>query len=371
MRLFKFLLLTLLIGACIDPFAIKLANSEDNIIIEGLITDQPGPYTIKVYKTSSLTAQLESTNWIKGASVTITDDSGIETKLSEISPGNYQTNKNELQGIVGKSYFARIVTTNGIYESLPEKLLPVGELTNLYFDFKQNEDPKKTDYLSTTNGFDIYVDSKVLPEQNGLVRWRWTGTFAIKTFPEKQTKTQGGKGGGIEIIPVPPKCSGWVYSVKGGLQQVSDLCECCNCWVTQYNDTPELSDKSFIPTDEIKKHKVAFIPANKRYFYQKYYIEVEQMSISQIIYDFWKKVEIQKRTSSNLFQTPPPQTSGNIKSLTTGAPDALGYFGASSIKKKGIFIDRMKVPYFLPPDTTAMSCQLIYKNSSNLKPAFW
>jgi hypothetical protein len=117
---------------------------------------------------------------------------------------------------------------------------------------------------------------------------------------------------------------------------------------------------------------VAFIQANRRTFYTKYYVDIEQMSVSQAVYDFWAKVKSQKEDGSNLFQTPSPKTTGNIKPSSTGSTSILGVFAASAIKKQSIVIYRNDVPYPLPAiDTVANSCLQLYKNTSNVKPLFW
>jgi len=360
------------LDGCIDPFSIHLNNSQEAIIVEGMITDQPGPYLVKIYKASALDDQISEINWIKGSSVWMYDDQGSEEKLTEVSDGNYKTSVSGISGVIGRTYHIKIQTDEGnIYESVPEKLLPVGDIDSLYFSFEQNEDPTNTDYLTTKNGFNVYVDSQVTPEQQGLVRWRWNGTFEITTTPERQTKTVGSAGGGVTTIPDPPSCSGWIYTKRDGLKQVSE-CKCCDCWVEQYNDYPLLSDKRFINNNKIKSYKVAFITANRRFFFKKYHLEVEQMSTSQNVYDFWTRVQLQKQNGSDLFQTPAPQTSGNIKAVSTSATQALGYFAASSVKKKSVFIARDAIPYSMPEmDTINESCTQVYQHSSTEQPLFW
>jgi len=364
----------LLLDACVDPFTIKSSNAGEQLVVDGMITDQPGPYTVKLYTTKSLDTQLDQVNWVKGARVSITDDAGNTENLTEISSGIYQTSESGIQGQVGRTYTLHVTTSQGhAYTSAAEKLLPVGEINNVYYSFKQVEDPTKTDYLDTKNGFEIFVDAEVLPEQEGRVRWRTTGTFEIKTAPEAKTRTEGAKGGGIVIIPDPPACSGWIYDAKNGLRQVG-VCTCCECWVTLYSDTPLLSDKTFVVNNAIEKYKLGDVTATRRFFYQKYHLMVEQMSVSQSVYDFWERIATQKQSGSDLFQTPPGATGGNITSESAGALPALGVFAASSIRSVSVVIDRSDVPYVLPDiDAINESCAspAVYKNSTTTKPPFW
>jgi hypothetical protein len=367
--LFLFLILC---DACIQPLSIDLESQGENIVIDGMITDQPGPYMVKIFKTKPLDGQLDNPNWVTKASVILFDDNGNEEVLMEISDGNYQTKPSGTKGVIGRSYHIKITTFDQkIYESVPEKLLPVGEIKSIYFDFNLSEDPVKSDYLKTTNGFNVFVDAELLNDQNDLIRWRVTGLYEVKTYPEKRMAYQASKGGDVVKIPDPPGCSGWSYS-RGALVQGNNPCTCCNCWITEYAGTAILSDKKFIKNEQIQKASVLFIPASRRLFHTKYLVEVEQLSVSERTYQFWNLVRQQVRNGSDLFQVPPPKTAGNIKVVSQGAIPALGLFSASSVKKKSIYIYRNDIPYYLPPiDTIAESCRELSKYSSNVKPLFW
>ena len=371
--LFVFCLSVIFLDACIDPFDIELSALDARLTVEGMITDQPGPYTVKIFRAAALDNQLDQTNWVTKAAVTIYDDTGFSETLKEISPGNYQTAVDGIQGVAGRTYFIKIITSQEeIYESQPEKLLPVGEIRSVYFEFKQNADPADEDFLNPQNGFNIYVDAEVLPEQENLVRWRTTGTFEIKTFPEKRKVYISLKGGGTALIPDPPACSGWTYSDKKGLVQTNSGCSCCDCWITEYGETPRLSDVKFVNNGSIRKYPIGFIPASRRLFYNKYHLQVEQMSISKIVYTFWEYIKKQKEAGSDLFQTPPPETRGNVIAKTPGATQALGFFAAASVKTTTLFIERGQIPYTMPPiDTLAVSCREPYRYSTNVKPLFW
>ena len=159
---------------------------------------------------------------------------------------------------------------------------------------------------------------------------------------------------------------------RSGVLALVSRCTCCFCWVTQYSQTPEISNPKFVNNGKIINQHVAFIEANIRTFFNKYYLEVEQLSASQAIYDFWEKVQIQRGNSSDLFQTPPPKTGGNITAISEGATPVIGYFAASSVVKHTIVLFPSDVPYHLSPiDTIALSCTDAYKLSSLQRPTFW
>jgi hypothetical protein len=367
-------LLVVLFSACVEPFQISGTDYVKNLVVDGMITNQSGPYTVRLYYTSGLHDQVGVTNWATHASVSISDDIGNTETLTEVSAGIYQTRKSsELRGHSGRTYVVRIVTSEDeVYESEPEKMIPVGEIKHLNFTFDKKREPGSFDETNNpVNGFNVYVDAEILPEQENRVRWRTTGIFEIRTYPENETKLLGTANGGAAVVPDPPLCSGWIKLTDTTIKQVGE-CTCCECWVTTYNDQPIFSDSQSDYKGFVSGKKMRFVPADREIFYRKYYLQVEQMSLSKVAYDFWNSIAKQKLQSSDLFQTPPPRAVGNIKSLTPGAPPALGLFSASSVYIKSIFIYRHDIPYPPPPSQRLpMSCLTAYKGSNTIKPSFW
>lgn len=372
MKILQLLTYLLLLISCVSPYKIEPSQYHDGMVIEGLITDQPGPYVVKISRVSPILDYVGHPVSVEGASVVIYDDAGNSETLQEKSPGNYYTNT--IHGEMGRSYYITVATPDGsTYQSTPEKLTPVGNIKNVDYEFVENENPFTSRQVTSTNGFNVTLDSEVLPSQEGRVWWRWSGTFHIFTYPELKKKV-------IEssppvepplTVPDPPPCSGWISNSRGGFVQVGS-CKCCDCWVTQYNQLPLLSDPALTNGNEVSSQFIAFVEANVRTFYDKYYLQIDQLSLSQSMYDFWKEVKQEQSNSSNLFQTPPAKTHGNIVATSDGATNVVGYFAASAIESHILTLHRSDVPYGVQPiDTTANVCTTLYKNSSTTKPIFW
>ncbi|GHM99251.1 hypothetical protein WSM22_07410 [Cytophagales bacterium WSM2-2] len=368
MRYSRIFIYLFLLSSCVSPYDFSSSEYHEAVVVEGMITDQTGPYLVKISKAVPILNQVLKTQWITGASVQISDDRGNNETLHEASDGHYYTNS--IQGVVGVSYTLSIVTKEGVvYTSSPEKLLPVGDFSNLHAEFRQVEEPTYYNQVKSPNGFNIYLDSDLLPEQESRAWWRWTGTFEIMTYPQFRTRPVPSRTG-TTIVPDPVPCSGYIS--RGGALVQQSPCTCCYCWITQYNSIPEISDPQLVINGKLKNQYVGFVEANVRTFFDKYYLEVEQLSLSQSVYDFWKKVKVQKSNSSNLFQTPPPRSGSNISSTSPEATPVIGYFAASAVKKHVITILRSDVPYHLNPiDTLASSCVEAYKLSTTSRPVFW
>lgn len=345
----------LLLSSCITPYNVN-SEYQEAIVVQGMITDQPGPYQVTVSKTIPINQQGETLGVLTGASVEIQDDQGYSEKLIEKSSGNFYTQN--IQGVIGNSYTITITTQEGyVYQSSLEKLLPVGDFSNLHFQFVQHEPPDYASYdVNTTNGFNIYIDSNILPEQENRVWWRRTGTYHVYTYAGFEMIDDG-------TFTQPVKCS---------FSGPWNTCTCCDCWVTEYNQSPLISDPKFVNNGKINNYNIAFVQASRRTMYDKYHLEIEQLSLSKQVYNFWSLVQIQQSNSSNLFQTPPPKTTGNITATTPNATPVIGYFAASSVKSHAIEMTAADVPYFIQPiDSIKYSCLEVFKNSTNQKPTFW
>jgi hypothetical protein len=385
----KFRVLTavifLILGSCVDTFTVN-TSFQPTIVVEGLITDQSGPYLVKISRALPITtsAQLQTTQASEtGAIVIIQDDLGNSETLIEKSSGSYYTSL--FQGVIGRTYSISIKTKDGgVYQSTPEKMLPVGDFSNLRYEFLQNEPPPPIlsawpyHNFKTTNGFKIYIDSEVLPEQEGRVWWRWLGTFKIKAYPalQKEYVSDQKRPRDMSIlVPDVDLCSGALdinRHTKDSYLSPVGPCTCCECWVTEYSNTPLVSNPKFISNGKIDGYNVAFIESNRRTFYEKYYLEIEQLSVSSTIYNFWKNIKTQEGNSSNLFQTPPPKTGGNVESTSPNAIRIIGYFAASAVKKHSLLMERQDVPYDVGViDTLALDCRKAYKYSTSARPIFW
>ena len=90
-----------LFSSCEQTINVDLNNVTPRIVIEGVVTDQPGPYTVRISKTGDFFAPNVFPT-VSGAVVSISDNKGNSETLIEKSPGIYQTAS--LKGGVGNTY---------------------------------------------------------------------------------------------------------------------------------------------------------------------------------------------------------------------------------------------------------------------------
>jgi len=122
-----FMVLSLL--SCEDVIELDLTSVPPQVVIEGFVTDQEGPYSVEISKTADFYDPNQFTPQ-ENAVVRIFDDQGNEDILTETGPGIYETSN--LQGERGVTYTLEVAlegTTYNATSKMPEELIPLDALT--------------------------------------------------------------------------------------------------------------------------------------------------------------------------------------------------------------------------------------------------
>jgi hypothetical protein len=124
-----FLLVVLSFSCCEKVIEIKVRNTDIRYVVEGVITNQPG--NNYVYLTRSRPFN-ENNNFeqVGGATVTVKDN-GLESVLTEISPGVYKSAA--LTGIPGHRYELSVSINNQVFSATSTMPAPV-KLDTLYIE---------------------------------------------------------------------------------------------------------------------------------------------------------------------------------------------------------------------------------------------
>ena len=153
----KRLILLSIIGAlitvsCTKNIHLNLQNASGLLVMEGNISDQPGPYTVLLSKTVTY-YDSNTIVPVSGAHITIADDAGNKDSLLELSPGKYFTTS--IVGTVGRTYHLSVNSGGKQYDAYstmnqPVSIDSIGVLTFTFFGrtqsraFIQFHDPAAT-----------------------------------------------------------------------------------------------------------------------------------------------------------------------------------------------------------------------------------
>jgi len=360
-----FCLLVLLVSGCIDPFSVNTMSEEPVLVVDGLITDQPGPYTVRLSWTSGTSETDAPALVVTGADVRISDGNGLSVRLTESVPGTYVTDSAAIRGQIGHTYTLSISADGQEYQSTEEPLVSAGRVDTVYSEYEENI-IHQTDPTQPQDALTFFVDGFADPEYpEGLTRWRWTGIYEVLTHPELHTTIEA------EVrVPAPLPCSGYIRD-GFGIKQI-DECTCCTCWISEYSHTAVVSSNLFVMDNTFNRVAVSRIPVDRWRFYQKYYIEVEQLSVSEDVYEFWSRVSTQQQGVRNLFQPNAVKVQGNIRCTSDPHREVYGIFGASAIVRNSAFVSRNDLPKRVgQSDTIMFDCRYAFENAVNVRPPFW
>ncbi len=348
----KLFLLIFLLTGCVDRLDIPQIDQEEGIlVVDGQITDAPGPYKIKLFRVAASDAILNNIEFISAKQVTIFDDEGTSEVLKRAETGIYETDPNGIRGEVGRKYSIRVEMLDGlIFESEPDEMMPVGKVDSLYYTWESFVPLSGP----TENGFRVFLNAT--SQEQPMLRWRFTGTYEIESFPQFR-KVNNANCGFNPPPPEPPPCSGWRFIrnsfgnpfAGGTLEQFSEECTCCQCWIPDSEKSPHLSEDVLQTDGTFKQIEVGYVPFNAWTFGRgKYMVKVEQMSLSQTAFQFWKVFKDQKQGATSLFQPAFGRARTNLYSTNSDEP-VMGIFYASAIKSKVIFLRASDAPIKVPP----------------------
>ena len=239
-----FFLLSLITG-CIDKIELKEANVPRKLIVDGTVTNLPGPYFVTLSYSEPFNST-KITELVSGATVTVSDNLGNIYPLSAFTNGVYKTDSASFRGVVGRSYSVNIKTLDGKqYKSRPESILPPVPIDSITSRFVPGQ--------IRTASFEVSVKVKDPSVSGNFYRWKWRNYDTIDICRITRTKNDGGSF--VFLAPCCQKC--W------------QITTCYGCLALFSDDLT--NGKTFT-------QKVANIPFDNSY---DYYMQIDQYSISK------------------------------------------------------------------------------------------
>jgi hypothetical protein len=98
--------------SCTEVITVDLNSTSPKVVVDGAVSNRPGPDTIKLSMTTNYFAPAGN-NALSGAKVFISDNTGHTDTLHEISPGNYLTSTTV--GTIGNTYYLSIKANGQTY----------------------------------------------------------------------------------------------------------------------------------------------------------------------------------------------------------------------------------------------------------------
>jgi hypothetical protein len=341
-RILGFGLFLLLAIRCSVEFIPDSDENKEQLVVEGMITDQNRVNRIRLSRSLPIGKPLVR-KAVKGAVVTITDEKGIITTLTEFPPGTYSTDSTKFRGRVGGLYALNIKIGNVNYATDFTEMRPVPPINSLYYEKVVISASRDTSALE--EGCNIYVDSYDPSGKCLFFRWDYTETWEYR-------------------IP---------YAVTNKV-----------CYITEKSDQILIKNSSIYSQARVSKYPVLFISNKGDRLKEKYSILVNQYSLNESEYNFWERVQNISQKVGNLYDISPMAVPSNIKRCDDPGEKVLGYFSVSAVTQKRLFIRDhfFGLPHFFIycatdtlrgrlPETGLNTDYWVIEDYSDELPPFW
>lgn len=307
------ILLAVISHACVETFYPDIEEYENILVVDGMVTDEKRPCLVRLSRTFSyedFNASPES-----GATVIILDDKGLPFYLEETSPGNYYTDTSSFRGEAGSQYQLHIILADGKeYQSdyvMLKKAPPVEDLDVRY------EEKETSVQDVVTNGIQFYLNTYDPQNETRYYRWEWEET--------------------------------WEFTVP---MRAPDKADRYKCWKSNVSRSIMLGNTNHLTSDRIIDYPLHFVSDETNRLRILYSLLVRQYAISQAAYEFWKMHDDLSENSGTLFDPIPTKVGGNIYNLTDPGEPVMGYFEASGVSTRRVFVPNDLLPkdVFVPSD---------------------
>ncbi|MCF8304126.1 MAG: DUF4249 domain-containing protein [Bacteroidales bacterium] len=315
MKIKNFILITVIslavLTACRDEFLPEVTKYENLLVVDGMITNDPGPYSVEL----SLSSKVDNPHYIPytGCDVTIHEKGGVSEQLIEYEQGVYKTSPDGIRGMVGNEYKLSIKTPEGKqYESDYQKLRDPIAIDSIYHKLKRQ---KTTDYDHDLVGYQFYVNTETGNRPGNYFLWQLEETYEYNANYK------------IE------------YIFDGSISSMGNSDTVYTCWKTQKVNDFFVAETASLSTSHISDYPLHYVTTQTKQLQVKYSLLANQLIINEDAYQFWKQVKDQVSEESYLFSKQPFQIRGNIRNAKNEQEPVLGYFTVAGSSKKRIYAD--------------------------------
>ena len=130
------------------------------------------------------------------------------------------------------------------------------------------------------------------------------------------------------------------------------------CWKYWKPSGINIATTAGLKSNVLARHKLIFAGEEEERFTRKYSLLVKQFAMEEKEYLFWKNLKESNEDLGSLFDKQPARVLGNLTNVTNPDENVLGYFSASGMREKRVFISGADVtpslrrrPFCNPLDT--------------------
>lgn len=315
------MVLLVLVSACIEPYDPPVSDEDVKIlVVDGFLNASNGMAEVLLTRT----IPVESGQPIppeSGAFVSVEDDEGIMTILTETGDGIYT---GLVPGTNPQKRYRLVIRTSDTNEYASE-LISV-----------QTTPPiDSIGYYAAPDGLELRVNTHDVTGKLRYFKWTFEETFQYHANFNSIFMFEGG-----EVVTRPFN------------QSLFD------CWLTSGSTDILVGSTEHLNESVVSDFPIYFIPKGSIKLSIKYTLLVRQQALSQDEYTYWLNLQKSTEQVGGLFDPLPSEVSGNIHSTTNPAEKVIGFFSGGTVQESRIFITPQDLPNHLISYVFNPTCEL-------------
>lgn len=332
---FHIILLTgILCVSCVEPFEPVLEESQEVLVISGMVTDQPGLHEIRVSRSSSY--KLPVFQGLDFCLVSVEDQDGNRIYYTNLGEGLYTADIPDSFLEVGDAVSLQVRTPDDwVYRSSFDTILACPELDSIYYEmgYQETADPE-----FTRPGIQFYLDmsGKTTDSRNIIWQLEETWEYWASLF-------------GTHIM------WGWgrVETFRSNVLY--------KCWKQFPLDHVYIESTRNLSTNTLSRIPLNFVNNETDRLSVTYRLKVKQQSLTVEAYDYWRRMNDQAVESGGMYGQQPASVIGNIYNVYDPDEVVLGCFYATQIREKQLYVHNNNLFDFQVPH---IDCE--YESTSTL-----
>jgi hypothetical protein len=301
----------LLCASCVEPYEPVLEESQEVLVISGMISDSPGRHEVMVSLSSPY--RFPEFQGIDGCLVNVSNQDGDMIHYFDEGDGVYVADVPEDFLEVGDAASLYVLTPGQReYRSDFDTILPCPELDSLYWEFQYTgtSDPDKS-----RPGIQFYLDMSGSPSDSRNMIWRvketwehWASLFGNKIM--------------LDFGNVQDFRSNVIFK----------------CWNSYPLDHIYIGSTRNLSANVLSRVPLNLVTNETNRLEITYRLQVLQQSLTLGAYEYWQRMNEQAAGSGGLYEKQPASVPGNIYPVDESEDPVLGYFYASQVKEKRIYV---------------------------------
>ena len=292
-----------------------LKNTPDFLVVDGFLTSSPDSTYIRLSHTRSIRDTAPSLPELS-STVAIEGDLGSQFFLTDAGMGLYR-------GILhlnpSEKYRLSVNTEGG------------EEYRSDFVPFNITPPIDRLSWEEDTSGVNFFLDTHDPQNATRYYRWQMEETWQYNTY--LNTNFDYVNDSVVRRLPE---------------QQIH------NCWSSNFAGTIFLASTNNLSEDIISHFKFNRVDKTSEKISAEYSVQMKQFALTQDQYEYWRLQKKNSEQMGTVFDSQPVDLVSNIHCISNPSKPVMGYFCASTIERKRIFVTNRQletylyVPYYIP-----------------------